>query len=91
MRIIKGLGPVAAEDRGASVALGNFDGVHRGPASVIDLARREASRIGGPLGVVSFEPHSRQFFAPDAPPFRLMNAASRAHRLDRLSVDTDAR
>lgn len=67
--------------RGASVAMGNFDGVHRGHQSVIDLARGPA-----PLGIVTFEPHPRQFFAPDAAPFRLMNAEARANRLARLGV-----
>jgi riboflavin kinase / FMN adenylyltransferase len=67
--------------RGASVAMGNFDGVHRGHQSVIDLARGPA-----PLGIITFEPHPRQFFAPEAPPFRLMNAEARANRLARLGV-----
>lgn len=69
--------------RGASVAMGNFDGVHRGHHSVIDAARRPDA----PLGVVTFEPHPREVFAPDAPPFRLMNAEARANRLERLGVD----
>lgn len=67
--------------RGASVAMGNFDGVHRGHRSVIDLARGPA-----PLGVITFEPHPRQFFAPQSPAFRLMNAEARANRLARLGV-----
>ena len=69
--------------RGASVAMGNFDGVHLGHRSVINLARRE----GVPLGVISFEPHPRSFFAPDSPPFRLMNVASKRHRLAKIGVD----
>lgn len=69
--------------RGASVAMGNFDGVHLGHCSVINLARRE----GVPLGVISFEPHPRSFFAPDAPPFRLMNVAAKRHRLAKIGVD----
>ncbi len=69
-------------DRGASVALGNFDGVHLGHQSVIDLARRDDA----PLGVVTFEPHPRQYFAPASPTFRLMNAEARAHRLEKLGV-----
>lgn len=73
---------IEAADRGASVAMGNFDGVHRGHQSVIDLARRGDA----PLGVVTFEPHPRQVFAPEAPPFRLMNAEARANRLARLGV-----
>ncbi len=69
--------------RGASVAMGNFDGLHLGHQSVIDLARRP----GAPLGIVTFEPHPRQVFAPDAPPFRLMNAEARANRLAKIGVD----
>ena len=72
-----------ASARGASIALGNFDGVHLGHRAVIDAARQAAS---APLGVLTFEPHPRQFFSPDAPPFRLMNAESRANRLARLDV-----
>jgi len=67
--------------RGASVAMGNFDGVHLGHRSVIDLARPY-----GPLGIVTFEPHPREYFAPNAPPFRLMNAEARSNRLAKLGV-----
>lgn len=63
--------------------MGNFDGVHLGHRAVIDLARRP----GVPLGVVTFEPHPREYFAPDAPPFRLMNAEARANRLSKLGVE----
>lgn len=72
---------IPADARGASVAMGNFDGVHIGHQSVIDLARSAA-----PLGVVTFEPHPRQFFAPQAPAFRLMNEEARANRLAKLGV-----
>jgi riboflavin kinase/FMN adenylyltransferase len=75
----QGLDPDA---RGASVAMGNFDGVHLGHQSVIALARRPDAS----LGIVTFEPHPRQFFAPDAPPFRLMNPEARANRLSKLGV-----
>lgn len=75
------------DDRGAAVALGNFDGVHLGHQSVIALARAAAAEKGGPLGVVTFEPHPRQFFAPAGPAFRLMNADARAHRLAKIGVE----
>ena len=55
--------------------------MHLGHQAVIDLARTDA-----PLGIVTFEPHPRQFFAPTAPTFRLMNAESRANRLAKLGV-----
>ncbi len=67
--------------RGAAVAIGNFDGVHLGHQAVIDLARAR-----GRLGLVTFQPHPRQFFAPDAPAFRLMSAETRANRLAKLGV-----
>ncbi|MEM6744459.1 MAG: bifunctional riboflavin kinase/FMN adenylyltransferase, partial [Pseudomonadota bacterium] len=83
MRIIRSLSEVRDEDRGASAAMGNFDGVHLGHASVIALAQREDAA----LGVVTFEPHPRAFFAPEGPAFRLMNDASRAHRLEKIGVE----
>lgn len=64
--------------------MGNFDGIHLGHRAVIEAARQAS---GSQLGIVTFEPHPRQFFAPDAPPFRLMNSESRANRLARLGVE----
>ncbi|MYM54969.1 bifunctional riboflavin kinase/FAD synthetase [Thalassovita mangrovi] len=87
MRIIRDYSFVTDEDRGASAAIGNFDGVHLGHQSVIEIARREGAKIGAPLGVMTFEPHPRQFFAPNAPAFRLMSREARAHRLEKLGVE----
>lgn len=78
-----GLSP---DDRGAAAAIGNFDGVHLGHQAVLDIARAEGARIGAPLGVMTFEPHPREFFAPAAAPFRLMNAEAKANRLAKLGV-----
>lgn len=77
---------LSVSNRGASVAIGNFDGVHRGHQSVIDLARAAADKLLCPTGILTFEPHPRQFFAPDAPDFRLMNAEAKAHRLEKLDL-----
>ena len=84
MRIIRDYQFVDLADRGATAAIGNFDGVHLGHRSVIELAQRAAP--DAPLGVVTFEPHPREYFAPDAPPFRLMGRESRAHRLEKIGV-----
>ncbi|PWR01870.1 bifunctional riboflavin kinase/FMN adenylyltransferase [Meridianimarinicoccus roseus] len=73
--------------RGASAAIGNFDGVHLGHLAVIGLAREAATRLGAPLGVVTFDPHPREFFRPDTPAFRLMTPGAKAHRLDKIGVD----
>lgn len=88
MRIFHDHRAVPADAKGASAAIGNFDGVHLGHRSVIELAREVGARTGAPLGILTFEPHPREFFAPDAPPFRLMNPAARASRLAKLEVDT---
>ncbi|MDR0807592.1 MAG: bifunctional riboflavin kinase/FAD synthetase [Gemmobacter sp.] len=82
MKIIRHWQGVTPGDRGASIAMGNFDGVHLGHRSVIDTAATH-----GPLGVLTFEPHPREFFVPDAPPFRLMNAEARANRLAKIGVE----
>ena len=74
---------LTAADRGASVAIGNFDGVHLGHQAVMDIARDWGN---APLGILTFEPHPREFFAPNAPAFRLTNAEARAHRLEKLGV-----
>jgi riboflavin kinase / FMN adenylyltransferase len=71
--------------RGATVALGNFDGVHLGHHSVIRAAH--AARPDAPLAVLTFEPHPREVFRPDDPPFRLTLSAERADALAALSVD----
>ncbi|WP_227267573.1 bifunctional riboflavin kinase/FAD synthetase [Roseobacter weihaiensis] len=85
MKILRDYQFVDPEDRGASAAIGNFDGVHLGHQSVIDLARTAAPQA--PLGILTFEPHPRAYFAPDAAPFRLMSREARASRLEKLGVD----
>jgi len=86
MRTVRDYQYVRPEDRGASAAIGNFDGVHLGHQAVIAIARDVAERLGAPLGVVTFEPHPREYFAPATPTFRLMNAEAKAHRLEKLGI-----
>ncbi|MGV8930267.1 MAG: bifunctional riboflavin kinase/FAD synthetase [Brevundimonas sp.] len=73
--------------KGAAVAIGAFDGVHRGHQSVIAQARAAADRLGAPLAVVSFDPHPRRWFQPEAAPFRLMSTDQMARALAPLGVD----
>ncbi len=87
MRIIRDTLYLDPADRGAAAAIGNFDGVHLGHRSVIDAARYAAAHRSAPLGIMTFEPHPRAFFAPDAPPFRLMNPEARANELAKQDVE----
>ncbi len=87
MRIVRGYLDVPAESRGAAVALGNFDGVHRGHQAIVARARAAAVRLGAPIGVVTFRPHPREFFDPIGAPERLGGFRMRMERLRALGVD----
>ena len=87
-RVVRAWRDLPAELKGAAVALGAFDGVHRGHQAVIGRARDAAQSLGAPLAVVSFDPHPRRWFQPDAAPFRLMTAEQMARALGGLGVET---
>jgi len=72
---------------GGIVVIGNFDGVHRGHQMVIGQARRAAETAQLPLTVMTFEPHSREFFAPEAPPIRLTPFSVKRRLLEGLGID----
>jgi riboflavin kinase / FMN adenylyltransferase len=71
MQIIRGDDPLPERLQGAIIAIGNFDGVHRGHQALLSAAREEAAASGSPFGVLTFEPHPRLFFRPEQPMFRL--------------------
>ncbi|QYC08964.1 bifunctional riboflavin kinase/FAD synthetase [Brevundimonas nasdae] len=87
MQIVRDWRGLADALKGAAVAVGAFDGVHRGHQAVIAGAKAAAERLGAPLGVVSFDPHPRRWFQPDAAPFGLMTADQMAEALAPLGVD----
>lgn len=87
MRIIRDTLFIDPADRGAAAAIGNFDGVHLGHQTVIDLARTAAAETQAPLGIMTFEPHPRSYFAPHLAPFRLMNSAAKGSRMEKLGVE----
>lgn len=72
---------------GAVVAMGNFDGVHRGHQAVIAAAQERARTLGKPAAVLTFEPHPRAFFAGQEPLFRLTDEAAKLRLLASTGLD----
>ncbi|MCW9035044.1 MAG: bifunctional riboflavin kinase/FAD synthetase [Rhodospirillales bacterium] len=87
MRIFRHYQDLPTEARGCSVAIGNFDGVHRGHQAVIHEAGVSSKDLGGPWTVMTFEPHPRMFFKPDQPPFRLTPMRVKAQQVEALGAD----
>ena len=73
--------------KGAVLALGNFDGVHRGHRAVIGAAASRAASLGVPAAVMTFEPHPRLFFRPDEPLFRLTEEPTKLRLLAASGID----
>ncbi|HUZ30920.1 MAG TPA: bifunctional riboflavin kinase/FAD synthetase [Xanthobacteraceae bacterium] len=72
---------------GAVLAMGNFDGVHRGHRAVIATALDRAKTIGKPAGALTFEPHPRIFFNPSEPLFRLTDETAKMRLLASAGLD----
>jgi riboflavin kinase/FMN adenylyltransferase len=72
---------------GAVVAIGNFDGVHRGHRAVIDVAQDLARTLGRPTAALTFEPHPRAYFNPGEPLFRLTDEAVKLRLLASTGLD----
>ncbi|WP_298428097.1 bifunctional riboflavin kinase/FAD synthetase [Rhodoblastus sp.] len=72
---------------GAVVAIGNFDGVHRGHRAVIARAQALARRLRRPCAVLTFDPHPADFFGRDRRIFRLTSLEAKAHRMAELGLD----
>jgi len=87
MRIYRHYETLPDEARGAAIAVGNFDGVHRGHQAVIGEAGRIARAVNIPWAVLTFEPHPRRVFQPDQAPFRLTPLRAKARALETLGVD----
>ena len=78
---------VASDLAGSVVAIGNFDGIHKGHQELISVSKAKAKSLGAPVGVVTFEPHPQTFFRPQQPVFRLTPLELKAVILEEHSVD----
>ena len=86
MQLIAGADRVPPGCRGAVVAIGNFDGMHRGHQKLLEITRAEAEKLGKPWGVVTFEPHPRSYFKPSEPVFRLTPGPMKARLVAALGA-----
>lgn len=87
MQVLRGVATVPNECKGAVLAIGNFDGVHRGHQVLLADAVKRAKGLGVPAGVMIFEPHPQAFFAPDVPQFRLTPLTEKIRLLEKAGVD----
>ena len=92
MKVFTGYQDFPQDTRGAALAIGNFDGVHRGHQALIRRARERADvsglQGGSKLaGAMVFEPHPREFFHPERPHFRLTSLERKLTLLERYGLD----
>jgi riboflavin kinase/FMN adenylyltransferase len=87
-RLFRHTDDLPPDQRGGVVALGNFDGVHRGHRAVIAQACQRATALGVPALALTFEPHPRRVFRPDDPPFRLSPFRVKARHIEDLGIAT---
>jgi riboflavin kinase / FMN adenylyltransferase len=77
----------ARADTPIALTIGNFDGVHLGHQAMLERLRQEAAARALPAAVMTFEPHPREFFAPDQAPTRLSSLREKLETLAALGVD----
>ena len=87
MQLIRGIHNLRPEFRGCVVTIGNFDGVHRGHACLLERAKARAAELGVSTCVVTFEPHSKEYFAPAKAPARLTDLRGKVAALEGFGVE----
>ncbi|WP_422345067.1 bifunctional riboflavin kinase/FAD synthetase [Parasphingorhabdus sp.] len=84
---LSGQNRISDELRGAIIALGNFDGFHKGHQAVAQTAIDWAKAEGRPAIIATFDPHPVRYFQPDAPPFRLTTLDQRERLFTAAGAD----
>lgn len=90
MKVITDSDPVPQSARGAVVALGNFDGVHRGHQAVLGRACGIAADSGVPVGAMTFAPHPRLYFKPTTTMFALSTEGRKQALFEAFGLDFSA-
>src|SRR5688572_24498395 len=88
MKLLRNLADLPAELRGGAVAIGNFDGVHKGHARIAEWLIFKAREVGGPALVFTFDPHPVRLLRPQAAPPPLTWTDRKAELLAELGVDS---
>ena len=87
MHIIRHLDALPAAARGGAVAIGNFDGVHRGHIAIVRRLLERAEKVGGPAVVFTFDPHPVRLLRPEQCPPPLTWTERKADLLASHGVD----
>ena len=87
MKLFRELAHLPDECRSGAIAIGNYDGVHRGHARIIGRLIAQARRVGGPALVFTFDPHPVRILRPSHAPPPLTWTDRKAQLLDELGVD----
>lgn len=87
MQVFRDIKNIDKACRNAVIAIGNFDGVHKGHQSLLDKGRALAKEKGAKFGILTFEPHPRKLFRPDDPPFRITPSSLKLEKLEEFGAD----
>lgn len=86
MRLLRSLDHLPDELRGGALSIGNFDGVHRGHARLVERLLAKARELRGPAVVFTFDPHPVRLLRPESAPPPLTWTDRKAELLDELGV-----
>jgi riboflavin kinase / FMN adenylyltransferase len=87
MQIIRDVTRLPSDAKGATIAIGNFDGVHLGHQAIFTSSRKTADTLNTPLAAITFDPYPREFFKSGQEPFRLMRNTEKFKAIEALGIN----